>query len=490
MNLTEYTALDGVELARLIRRRELAPSEVLELALTRAKEVNPALNVIVYWMEDQAREQLKWLDLEAPLAGVPTLLKDLLQNYAGTPQSQGSQIFKGGPPDQEHSEFVSRLLKAGMIPFGKTNTPEFGLMGVTEPRAFGVTKNPWNLQFTAGGSSGGSAAAVAAGVVPIAGAGDGGGSIRIPASCCGLIGLKPTRGLLPSYPHGSVWEGAVVEGVLTRSLRDTALALHCLQGPHPSDPYQAQTLNFQELSPPTKRLRVLVVKDHPFQGHRLDPELAQALGQASQALEKEGHFIEYRPLPINAERAAEAYLRLYMGQVAHQLGLLQKSQRAQAEPTTQLLALLGESLSAKDYVDSLKSWNEMTLQIDRLFSEYDLIITPTMATAPLPHGSFAPSTLEEWLISVFLKLRAGRLLHRLKVVDQMAVDALSKLPYTFLFNLTGHPALNIPWSLNTQGLPLGLQLIMPKLKDAELLGAGQLLCDLAPFKRPSILNFS
>ncbi|MEK6623770.1 MAG: amidase, partial [Bdellovibrionota bacterium] len=231
MNASEYRKYDGVGLANLIKKRQLSPQEALSMALETANKFNPKINAIITFLEEHAREFINRLEKrydqsqEIPFFGVPFLLKDLLAELKGTTLSQGSNATKN-EVSKENSEITDHYLKAGLVIFGKTNLPEFGIMGTTEPKAFGPTRNPWNLEHSTGGSSGGSAAAVALGIVPLAAGGDGGGSIRIPASCCGIFGLKPTRGRTPNGPSlGELWDGAAVQHVLSRSVRDSAVAL-------------------------------------------------------------------------------------------------------------------------------------------------------------------------------------------------------------------------------------------------------------------------
>jgi len=227
----DYRQHDAMGLADLVRRGETSASELLDLAITRAEAVNPKINAIITPLYDYGRAQINAGLPDGPFSGVPFLLKDLLCAVEGTPLSNGSNALKGRLSPRD-SELASRFRRSGLVFFGKTNTPELGLMGVTEPKAFGPARNPWNLNHTPGGSSGGSAAAIAAGIVPMASGGDGGGSIRIPAACCGLFGLKPSRGRVPTGPYAQeFWDGAATEHVLTRSVRDSAAMLDVIALP-------------------------------------------------------------------------------------------------------------------------------------------------------------------------------------------------------------------------------------------------------------------
>ncbi|WP_238439212.1 amidase, partial [Frankia nepalensis] len=235
MDFTRYRSLDGVAMAELVANGEVKPAELLAAARERAAAVNPKINAIVRPMDDIADQRLTE-DLTGPFAGVPFLIKDLGQHYAGVPTSGGCRAL-ADVPATEHATVVQRWLDAGLVIFGKTNTPEFGSKGITEPTLWGPARNPWNLAHTPGGSSGGSAAAVAAGIVPVAGGNDGGGSIRIPAACCGLFGLKPGRGLVPHGPTEGEGAGMATDGVVSRSVRDSAAMLDVLAGADPYAPY-------------------------------------------------------------------------------------------------------------------------------------------------------------------------------------------------------------------------------------------------------------
>jgi len=236
MKFEEYVQHDALSLAALVAKREVSAAELLDTAIARADAVNPKLNAIVLRLDDRARLRAAE-SLSGPFAGVPFLLKDLFADLAGVPTTSGCRYLKDYIPTR-NAELVNRYLRAGLVVFGKTNTPEFGLTPFTEPALFGPTRNPWNLAHTPGGSSGGSAAAIAAGIVPMASGGDGGGSIRIPASCNGLVGLKPTRGLNPFGPGvGESWWGFTTEHVISRSVRDSAAGLDATAGPDPGCPY-------------------------------------------------------------------------------------------------------------------------------------------------------------------------------------------------------------------------------------------------------------
>ncbi|MCJ7772177.1 MAG: amidase, partial [Desulfobacterales bacterium] len=287
----EYDTYDGLGLAELVRKKEISPDEICEEAISRIEALNPKLNAVITKMYDQGRKAVKDQLPDGPFTGVPFLLKDLLAAYAGVPMTSGSKAFKNYIPDHD-SELVRRYKKAGLVILGKTNTPEFGLLGYTEPELHGITRNPWNTDHTPGGSSGGSAAAVASGMVPLASGGDGGGSIRIPASCCGLFGLKVTRGRNPTGPeHGAIWQGAVVEHVISRSVRDSAAILDSICGgdigapyyvPNPERPY------LKEIEQNPGSLKIAFNTHSPIDTD-VHPECVQAVEDTAKLLEKLGH---------------------------------------------------------------------------------------------------------------------------------------------------------------------------------------------------------
>mgnify|MGYP000113774213 CR=1 FL=1 len=290
----EYDQYDGLGLAELVKKKEISPAEICEEAIDRIEKVNPQLNAVVTPMFDEARKFVMESAPDGPFIGVPFLLKDLLETYAGVPETRGSKAYRNNISDHD-SEIVKRYKKAGLIILGKTNTPEFGLLGVTEPELHGPTRNPWNIDHTPGGSSGGSAAAVASGMVPMASGNDGGGSIRIPASCCGIFGLKVSRGRNPTGPeHGNLWQGAAIEHALTRSVRDSAGILDATHGgdigapyfiPHPSKPF------LETIKESPGHLRVAFNTKSPIDTP-VDPDCVKAVEHTAGLLEKLGHDVE------------------------------------------------------------------------------------------------------------------------------------------------------------------------------------------------------
>lgn len=475
----EYKKLDATDLSELVKKKEVTPLELLEIALKLSQE--ETYNAVIHLMRDSAQKQIKeFKENTGRFHGVPFLLKDLLQAYAGEPMACGSKALRDYRPMSD-SDLVKKFKNSGLVIFGKTNTPEFGLMGVTEPEFFGVTQNPWKTHHTAGGSSGGSAAAVAAGLAPMAGAGDGGGSIRIPAACCGLVGLKATRGRFPSGPDGEVWDGAVVEGVLSRTVRDSAYALEEFQGASLNAPYVLSNIVLADAleRAPEKKFKIMLVDENPFTDFGIDNEVKVQLHLAAKKLESLGHTVIQRPLKVDAMQAAKSYLIMYFGQVAQHLEdvkmMAGKDRQKDVELTTKLLASLGRTISACEYVAAKKYWSTLSTDLNREFQEVDLILTPTLATEPLEHHCFDPSDAEMVIIQILLSLRATKLLLKTGIVEQLARDSLSKLPFTFLTNLTGNPSISVPGGLTTKGLPTGLHFIAPHGAEIELLQIAKIL---------------
>lgn len=466
MDFATYRRHDATSLAAEGAAGRVDAPTLLDLALTRLADVQPRLNPVCRLMEAEARAQLARGVGTGPLAGVPCLIKDVAEDYAGVPTSWGSRALASLPPSREHAHAVRRLLDAGLVIFGKTNAPELGLKGVTDPLAFGRSSNPWDLKRTPGGSSGGSAAAVAAGVVPMAAGNDGGGSIRIPAACCGLVGLKPSRGRVSVGPGaGEVWFGACSEGVVSRSVRDTALALDILSGPEPGDPVALPapgTPFVDQLRSPLRRLRIAWCADSPI-GEPVHDEARIAVERTVALLKRLGHVVEPASPDIDGRALANSFLHIYFGQVpaAMSRAVALGGREADFEPLTRLIATLGRATSAERLTLELLRWNDYARSLAALHARYDLYLTPTLASPPVLHGTGDPPPLQ---IAVLGALRASGLLGLLKraglldgVVQQMATDSLRHVPFTQLANLTGTPALSLPLHWTADGLPLGVQ---------------------------------
>ncbi len=471
----EYESYDAVGLAQLVRNGYISSGEVLESAIERIEERNPVLNAVIHKMYDQARLQIDRGLPEGAFRGVPFLLKDLTAALEGEPLRAGSRFMEGFVSTQT-STLVKRYLRAGLVVIGKTNTPEFGITPFTEPAAFGPTGNPWDIARTPGGSSGGSAAAVAAGMVPAAHGGDGGGSIRIPASCCGLFGFKPTRARTPSGPEtGYQWHGCVVEHVLTRSVRDSACLLDVTEGPDVGAPY---------FPPPPKRsFRSEVDRDpatlriaftaHPFMGSTVHVDCRKAVEDAVDLLEDLGHDVEETRPPIDGERLAEAFLTMICSEVWTEVleaaeGSGRSPNQKYFEPGTWLLALIGRTLPAQELSRALRDMHDQARIVGTFFQDYDILLTPTLASPPFETGALQPSALEALAVRVTGRAHAGRLLRLLDVLGTVSGRVFDFTPYTPVFNVTGQPAMSVPLYWNDADLPIGVQLVGRYAEESQL----------------------
>ncbi|KGI70432.1 amidase family protein [Mycolicibacterium rufum] len=468
MDFEEYRTYDATGLAELVATDKVSAAELLTLARDRSAAVNPRINAIV-------RDVPAPEPADGPFTGVPFLIKDLGQDYAGAPTGAGSRALASRPAP-EHATVVRRWLDAGLVIFGKTNTPEFGAKGVTEPAAHGPARNPWNLGHSPGGSSGGAAAAVAAGIVPCAGASDGGGSIRIPAGCCGLVGLKPGRGLIPSGPGaGEPMHGAAVQGVVSRTVRDTAAMLDVLRGGEPGGPYVpgipdasfASSLH-SEPGPLLIGVRVpSAITPHPH------PEAYAAVENTVRVLTDLGHHVDELPqAPFDDAALARDFLLTWFVSIAHEVDEAKRltgAGDASFERDTLIMAALGRATSGVDYVNAVARRHEHTRRLTEFFETHDLLLTPTMATPPPKVGAFdLPATLAR-SADVLLKTRTAGLLRYTKIVDDMVDDNLGWVPYTQLANLTGRPAISLPLHWTADGLPLGVQFVAPLAGEARLI---------------------
>ena len=441
---SEYSRYDGLGLAELIERGDVAASEVLDQALERADRVNPALGALIYDMRDEARRYLRHeLVPGAPFAGAPYVLKDIRSMYAGTPTTAGSRFFAEGTADHD-SEVVARLRRAGMAVFAKTNTPELGLNQATEPALYGPTRNPWDLSLIPGGSSGGSAAAVAGGIVPWADASDGGGSIRIPASCCGLFGLKPTRGRTPSGPKaGEGWDGLTTQLTVTRTVRDTAAILDVIAGPDTGAPYYAATDDGSYLEDANRdpgKLRIAfttsALSDVP-----IDEGWVQATRATATLLEELGHAVEEAWPRYDWQAMDRAYRTVVDVNLAATIAIrsarLGREPAPDAlEPCTRSRVEFGRAVSGPTYAHALGTLLRVGRQVGSFFKNIDVFLTPTLTGPPPKIGTFDTRNTD---------------------VDEFR-RALGRFsPWCSLANVTGQPAMSVPLHHSDAGLPIGMQ---------------------------------
>ncbi len=439
----DYDQHDAVGLAALIARREISAEEVVEAAIARIEAANPALNAVIHPMFDEGRAALARGLPEGPLAGVPYLLKDLYMLYAGVPTRNGCGLFADHVADHD-STLTERLKAAGLVILGKTNTPEFGISAGTEPATFGATKNPWNTEHSAGGSSGGAAAAVAAGMVPAAHATDGGGSIRIPASCCGLFGLKPTRARNPMGPDvGEGWSGLAGGHAVTRSVRDSAVLLDATHGPAPGDPYHAPAPARpfrQEAGTDPGRLRIALTTEDPA-GGAVDRACVAAAEDAAKLCEDLGHTVEQAAPDYDPTAMRWAMHVIIAGNLHNAISMreqaLGRERRAdEVERITAIWADEGATLSAGSYARAIQIVHGIGRRFGAFFESHDILLSPTLATPPVPLGTF--DMMSEDLSSYNTALFAH-------------------IPFTPPFNLSGCPAMSVPLHWTEDGLPVGVQ---------------------------------
>lgn len=458
----EYSQYDGLGLAALVKAGEVTPAELLDAAIARANEINPGINAIIHRFDERAYRCIKVGLPEGPFTGVPFVLKDLMAAFAGEPMTMGSR-GKAPVPDYD-SELVRRYKASGVNIFAKTNTPEFGLIITTEPKAHGVSHNPHKPGYSTGGSSGGSAAAVAAGIVPMAHGGDGGGSIRFPSSWCGVFGLKPSRGRNPLGPdQGQDWQGAVAEHVLTRSVRDSAAMLDCTSGHESGAPYNIALPSCSFLSATQrapKPLRIALSRK-PLVTTQIHPEVSAALDKTAEQLRHLGHEVVEEEPVIDIERFWRDFLIVVCGEVAAMVAkfstLYGKGYVSCLEPATKNMAMLGRSLSAADLVDATKGWYTVQRAMGRLLEHYDVMLSPTVPTPAVKHGQLPNNRLEELLMLASHRINVGKLLFRAGLVEQMASPVLEKMAFTIMGNMTGLPGMSVPLHKSNDGLPIGMQ---------------------------------
>ncbi|HCL65066.1 MAG TPA: amidase [Rhizobium sp.] len=480
--LDGYANFDGLGLAELVRSGQVSAAELVETAITEIERLNPPLNAVTRTMFDEARRAAAGPIGEGPFAGVPFLLKDLLSQVEGIPTSQGNRLLAKIPAPGD-SELVKRWKRAGLIFVGKTNTPEFGLTPYTEPAAFGPTRNPWDLTRTPGGSSGGSAAAVAAGMVPMASGGDGGGSIRIPASACGLFGMKPTRGRTPVGPYiGEAWAGFAGEHVLTRSVRDSAALLDATHGPdtgtpHPLPVYQGSWL--KAVGHPPRRLRI-AVSNMPMLGKAIAPEVSAAFADSVRLLESLGHEIVESAPKVDRDAFSLAFLTVLAAELRADIELAAEIAGVKVRPedfdaSSFGLGLLGHAFSATELTAALRYLKLSSRAIMGFFESHDVLMTPVLSRLPVKIGELEPSVLEKKLIRFMGHMRGGWLLKKLGIANQLAAETFEFIPWTPVFNVTGQPAMSVPLFWSKDNLPIGMHFV-GRFADEETLFrlAGQL----------------
>ena len=445
MTIKEYADYDGIGLAGLVAKKKVKPIELFDEAIARAEALNPKLNAIVFKAYDQAREMAKGRTAKGIFMGVPFLLKDINAIATGMPTRQACRFIPAAASD--HDQVLTERFKlAGLIPFGKTNVPEFGLVPTTESKLYGPARNPWNLDHSTGGSSGGSAAAVAAGIVPLAHANDGGGSIRIPASCCGLVGLKPTRARVTHAPDfGEIVDGLAIDLVVSRSVRDTAAVLDAVEGPVPGDPYWAPPTGgsyFEGIKRKPKRLKV-AFSTRKLDGKPLHADCLAAVKKAAKLCADLGHDVEEASPQLNQQQLIPAFMALWGSALANAIDMIsaltgQKPNPLDFEGLTWGLYEAGKRVSASEFLTAKYMMQHAGRIAAKFHETYDVWLSATLGAPPVKLGSF---DLDE------------------QDPNKSFAPLIDYVPFTAMQNVTGQPAINLPLHWNKEGLPVGVQFV-------------------------------
>jgi amidase len=484
--LNDYIACDATELAARVRRGEVRPIELVEKAISGIEAVNPALNAVMHPMYESARAAARDLP-DGPFRGVPMVVKDFDGFVKGEPFTAGTRFLEGFVPDHD-SEALARLRRAGLVFVAKTNLPELAILGTTEGRLKGPARNPWNPEHSTGGSSGGSAALVAARAVPLGHGGDGGGSLRIPASACGLVGFKTTRGRVTMAPDfGESWGGYVSWGCLARSVRDAAALIDVMAGPGAGDPYAVPPLErplAEEVGAPPGKLRVAFTSGSLF-GKATHPEAKAAVESAARLLSELGHEVEEARPEFDRARLVRAYLTQIAAGVAAEIEEMgrwvgRKPSPAYFEPTTWFLFQIGRHLNAAELQQARDAAQAAGRSLATFFSRYDLLVTPTLAYPPARLGELALKTIEKAALATLRAIPAGPALRA--ILAQLAETSLERTPNTQLFNQTGQPAVSLPLHQTPDGLPVGVQFAARYAEDGLLMRVASQIEAARPWK--------
>ncbi|MDN6640603.1 MAG: amidase [Tetragenococcus sp.] len=480
---------DGLYWAEQLKTKKISFEELLTAIEQGVQRKNPQVNALVTFVKEDAKKQFttsKNLG-DTPFAGLPLPLKMLGQDKKGWLTTSANRLLQTNRAS-ETNHFVQSLENAGMIPVGQTNAPEFGFKNVTDPTLYGDTRNPWNLDYSPGGSSGGAAASVASGIFPIAAASDGGGSIRIPASFSGLIGLKPTRGTMPVGPSEfRAWQGAAIAFALTITMRDTETLFYALRGTESAAPYQAPKVEWDHTaSANQKRLKIGFLTASPV-GSEVTAAAKTAVQKAATFLNNQGHDLEEVSLPIDGKQLMQTYYHMngaetaaMMEGLAHSLG--RPIQKNDMELMSWGLYQYGVKQSAASYVHSLNIWDQATAQMEHLFVSYDLILTPATAhPAPKITDDLQSDEIRNRLAQIesYSVNEAGDLIY------DMFDKSLRLSPFTQLANLTGQPAISLPTHVTDENLPLGIQFMAAKGREDLLFAIGKIFEENQQFHLPS-----
>ena len=470
--LESYAASDGVALAELVHRREVEPLELVEAAIVTIERLNPALNAVIHKLYDMGREAAATVDRQAPFAGVPYLLKELATSWRGAPLTNASRYLKNVVASAD-AEVVTRIKKAGFLLVGKSNAPENGWSIATEPKLYGATVNPWDASVVAGGSSGGACAAVASRMVPIAESSDAAGSIRVPASCCGVLGLKPSRGRITMAPYADAWHGGAYFLANTRTVRDTAAYLDAVAGALPGDPYSPPVpeTSWAELSrraPERLRIGYTVTPPH---GRPIDPEVKALMLATVRVLEGLGHSVDEHDMAFEADKAWSTYTAMSCVQSAaifeaFAAAVGRPATRQDVEPVTWAIIERGRSTSGIQHIGDVEAVRQMGRGIAADLVSFDIYLTPTLTQLPRPVGYYDMSETD------------------LDAYNARWTDAA----FTFPFNMSGQPALSIPLGLSSAGIPIGVQAVGRYGDEATVLALAAVLEQVVPWqdRKPAV----
>jgi amidase len=467
----------ALQQARMVRDGDVSARELVEASLSAIERMNGELNAFVTVCDERALDEAD--DVQAgddrPLCGVPIAIKDLTVLTGGIRTTAGMRALQDWIPRRD-SLIVTRLRSAGAIVVGKTNTPEMGILPVTEPEANGVTRNPWDTSRTPGGSSGGTAAAVASGMVAVGHGNDGGGSIRIPAACCGLVGLKPSRGRVSLAPQrADAAAGLDIDGCLSRTVADTAEILDIISGNEPGDTYLAPRPSAPFDEAPRRepgRLRVAFSTESP-NGAPVDAEVQQAVRDTAELLESLGHSVEERAPEADQEGYVENFIRVWIPHLASTIAtyarLAERTiEREDLEPLTRQMVELSESIKATDFLASLDYLRRMGRELEGFWRERDILLTPTLSRPAIPIGSLEPKEGEQPI--------------------QMLLNSADWVPFCPVYNVTGQPAISLPLAQSSEGLPIGVQFAGPPGGEEVLLALSAQLEKARPWadRRPAL----
>ena len=454
----EYKEYDALGLSELLKKKEVSAKELLEEAIFLTETLDPLINAVPQKHFELAMAQAE-TDLKGPFFGVPFLLKDLHSSLEGTITSDGSRSSAKNVADFTDT-LTQRCLDSGLVIFGKTNSPEFGLTVTTEPVLFGPTRNPWNLNHSAGGSSGGAAAAVAAGIIPMAQATDGGGSIRIPASCCGLVGLKPTRARTPRGPKVfEGWAGQSIAHCVSISVRDSALLLDATSGPEIGSPYHAPYQKDSFLSSLEKDPKNLKIAYIVPESISIDAEVKDVMTKTFSLLESLGHSVESKSIDLPTDEIMTTIAAVISSSLANKIDEMEKQigknlDNTMLENVTLQMQKNGKEVLAKDYIQAVKTNHKIGYEVEKMFLDFDILLSPVLAKPPVEIGNIDLNTTD---------------------FADYAEKLSTYTPFTGIFNQSGHPSISLPLYRTPKNLPVGTMLTASFGNESLLFGLARQL---------------